>query len=215
MYSSGMNSGGFGLHPSPQQPANPWDNFRLEDGAQLSLSLGGDVHPYQQVQNYLGQHDPLGLFSFGVTQDGNNLNYTFRQKKHGEGPYAGYYILPDNPSSLALRKPDLYGEQQIADYLAKNPHLAPQPTGDPFMEFLLNQLGIAGLNQQPQLSAENQKRVRFGREPLPQLQPPPPPTLFETTLNQLRGVDSLLAQLLSGIQSQPAPPVFNTGMRLF
>lgn len=83
---------------------------------------------------------------------------------------------------------------------------AQQQAADPFMDFLLNQLGIAGLNQQPQLSAENQHRMRFGREPLPQLQPPPPPTLFDTTLNQLRGVDSLLAQLLSGIQPQPARP---------
>lgn len=146
------------------------------------LGQSGVQNMNETLQRY---YDSGGEFHPGLFQElGVGANLPFSDQVGAQGDALGYgpgFISPQQAAQQGFG----FGIQQ------------PQPQQDPFLAFLLNQLGIAGLGQQSQPQRERARSPLVGG-PGPQPQQSQP-SLYGNTVNQLSGADSLLAQLLGGL----------------
>lgn len=126
--------------------------------------------------------NPTGFNASANTMQGVNTSAPLDVNKVLNNYYSGggeFYqgLFDDLGISNALPQEPLYQPQQQAPQ---------QSQADPFMQFLMNQMGISGIGQQaPQQAPTNQ---------------------YQQILATLRGADPLLSSLLGMLQLQPQPP---------
>lgn len=152
-FNSGVNgrAGGYPKPPTLQERYSPYDNGGLANDFARLWSYGGLGNgPGGDYESSFYDWLPTAL------QNSGNRDFWSQYDQYTSMPY----ITPRTAASQA------YGSVQPQQ---------PQATGqDDLLSFMLNQLGISGLNQ------------------------PSPPSQFNSAVGQISGVDVLLAELLGG-----------------
>ena len=163
------------------------------------------VNPAAQYyqQNYPYGNTSSGAFNAYAGQAGPNASPEgFSQFLLNSGLYEDSQKLNEYYAGGGQFHPGLFDELGLVNSMGFTTD-RPRPSSpggvspggeDPFLAFLMNQMGIAGLGPQAAPQAD-----RFGRQ-APQ-QAPPPPSLMQTTLGNTANVDPLLALLLGAFQS--------------
>lgn len=164
------------------------------------------ISPSSSQNNYYQEHYPYGANS-GVFNTYSNYFGGQSSPEHYYDWVQGSGLQNFNETGQGLGAVQDF-MSQFAPTQATGPANGVQQnnSADPFLSFLMNQLGIAGLGQQQQPPQDRRSAYRQ--------QPPavPPPDPYQQMISQLSGMDPLLQQLLGAFQAPPPPPPLPYGL---